>query len=201
MTTSKKLTYWLDIDQPHLPGLSLAERINYFEGRVRLVLITPLDRLIETDEFLGKEDSTALLIAGAAICHGIEAIGRFLLNGRSDPAGGKCFVSFAEKYMDEDLRLRSIGDESYASLLWRDFRCGLSHGFNIRGGGFDGGKADTDPYFVMDGDKLKVNPYQFYGDFRRGFERYLKDLRDPRSPDALRENFGKTFKRIFIKRR
>ena len=81
----QQLTGWLDIDAAHLPGLDPAERIDYLELRVRKVLLRPLEQLVESGDFLGNPDSSALLIVAAAICHGIEAMGRFMLDGGPDP--------------------------------------------------------------------------------------------------------------------
>jgi hypothetical protein len=39
------LTGWVDYDRPQLPSLNAAERIDYFEKRVRLVVINPLERM------------------------------------------------------------------------------------------------------------------------------------------------------------
>jgi hypothetical protein len=198
MTIKKELTGWLDIDAPHLPELDPAERIDYLELRIRKVLLRPLEQLVESSDFLGNSDSSAISIVAASICHGIEAMGRFMLNGSSDPEGEGCFVAFSGDYMNEDLRLKRINGVSYARLLWRYFRCGLSHGFCIRHGSFDGGRDD--PYLTCKKSHLNVNPYRFYSDFRHGVELYPSDLRKAKPTDELRQDFDKTFDKIFVQR-
>ena len=47
---------------------------------------------------------------------------------------------------------------------------------------------------------LNVNPYRFYSDFRHGVELYLSDLRKAKPTEELRQNFDKTFEKIFVKR-
>lgn len=201
MTIKKNLSHWLDYDEGQLLGLTLEEKLRYFEGRVQLVLIRPLDRLIEKENFQGTADSTALLIAVAAICHGIEALGRFYQNGRKNTDGGDCFRAFASDYMHEDMRLKKVGNKHYPDLLWDNFRCGISHGFRILAGGLEGSKSDGGPYFVVNGNRLTVHPYKFYADFRNAFEQYLKDLRKPKPSPGLIENFENAFEWFFIKRR
>jgi hypothetical protein len=199
MTITTQLTYWVDIDRPYLGKLNPTERIDWFEHRVRLVLITPIERIIKTDHFLGNPDSSMLLIVGAAVCNAIEAMGHFVLNGRSRRGSTVCFEEFVKRYMHKDLLRKDINGIRYWRVIWENVRCGLSHGFCIKRGGFDGTDASADPYFVVDGVSLKVNPYKFYYDFRDGFELYLSRIRKSKPTDKLHQNFQKAFERIFIK--
>ena len=48
MTITSQLTHWVEIDRPYLDKLNPTERIDWFEHRVRLVLITPIERIIKT---------------------------------------------------------------------------------------------------------------------------------------------------------
>ena len=45
----KDLSGWLDYDRDKLPSLSPAERIDYFEKRVRKVAVNPLRRILTTE--------------------------------------------------------------------------------------------------------------------------------------------------------
>ena len=128
MTITKKLTGWLDYDEGQLSGLSLNEKIQHFET-FQMVLIGPLDRLINEEELLATEGTNAVLIAGQAICHGIEALGRFQ-NGQRENNGKECFKAFAQDYMHEDFRLKKFGGKSYPDRLWHDFQCAVVHGFS-----------------------------------------------------------------------
>jgi len=75
MTIEKKLTGWIDEDAHLLSSLDSDERIDYFEKRVSLVLVEPLNRLWKSKAILGSSDSSALLIVGVSTCLGIEALG------------------------------------------------------------------------------------------------------------------------------
>jgi hypothetical protein len=70
--------------------------------------------------------------------------------------------------------------------------------FCIRHGSFDGGRDD--PYLTRKRSHLNVNPYRFYSDFRHGVELYPSDLRKAKPTDELRQDFDKTFDKIFVQR-
>ncbi len=205
MTVEKKFSYWADEDRDRLRCCDHDQKINWFKERVQMVLIRPLEHIVTSDIMLGRPNSSALLIVGVAICCAIEAMGRFILNGRPDRENKDCFKAFAHKYMSPDLELKRIGRRrtSYSTLLWRDFRNGIAHGFTVKHGGFFGSKVG--PYFNVDRvdgrDVLKVNPYRFYADFRQGFDKYLRALRNAGTNDPLRVNFLHTFDEIFIEGR
>ena len=61
------LSGWLDYDRQSLHMLNWNERISYFEKRVRMVVINPLDRILNNEIHVAP-DSSALLIFGVAIC-------------------------------------------------------------------------------------------------------------------------------------
>jgi hypothetical protein len=46
---AQQLRGWLDYDRPSLHLLSTKERIDYFEKRVRLVVVNPLDRILNNE--------------------------------------------------------------------------------------------------------------------------------------------------------
>ena len=76
------LTGWMDYDRPSLSALQPTDRIAYFEKRIRLVVVTPLRRILETEIHVTQEKSSALLIFGVALCAAIEATGQFLTGGK-----------------------------------------------------------------------------------------------------------------------
>jgi hypothetical protein len=85
---------WVDYDRPMLPALNPDQRIEYFEGRVRRVVINPLRRILKTEIIVAGEDSSAVLIIGVSLCCAVEATGKFLTGGKGGqdalaaPVGG-----------------------------------------------------------------------------------------------------------------
>jgi hypothetical protein len=193
----QELRGWLDYDRDKLPTLTTDERIDYFEKRVRLVAVNPLRRTLAT-EIMPTPDSSALLIFGVSLCCAIEAAGKFLTGGTV--GNQKRFIAFVDRYMAPDLQAVSIGGARNVETVWNHFRNGLTHGFAVSHGGFEG--HPTGPYFrvatVCGQQCLELNPSRFFDDFHAGFERYLADLRAAGSSDALRLNFDSVFKDVFV---
>lgn len=195
----KDLRGWIDYDRDRLPSLSPADRIDYFERRVRLVAVSPLRRILATEIIVQGEDSSALLIFGVSVCCAIEAAGKFLTGGVVGNA--LRFHSFLNKYMSPDFRAKTIDGLVYGEALWRHFRNGLAHGFTVCHGGFEGGPGE--PYFlarkICGRDSLEVNPTMFFSDYVAGFERYLADLRAASLNDPLFMGFNNVFEKVFIR--
>ena len=195
----KDLRGWIDYDRDRLPSLSLADRIDYFERRVRLVAVSPLRRILATEIIVQGEDSSALLIFGVSVCCAIEASGKFLTGGVVGSA--LRFHAFLNNYMSPDFQLKTIDGLAYGEALWRHFRNGLAHGFTVCHGGFEGGQGE--PYFLVrkicGQDSLEVNPTLFFSDYVAGFERYLADLRAASLNDPLFMGFNNVFEKVFIR--
>jgi hypothetical protein len=191
-----QLTGWLDYDRPHLPGLAPDERIAYFEKRVNLVGVRPLERILATEILV--PDSSALLIYGVAICCIIEATGKFVTGGKG--GNGERFEAFLHGYMDPAYHRECIGTHSYGALLWRHFRNGLAHGFSVRHGGFERnrGQAYFDVKQVAGVACLSVNPSALYDDFVQGFGRYLSELRVSQPVGQLFADFDSVFQKVFV---
>lgn len=202
MNVEVNLTGWIDYDRHLLPALSPAERVSYFEKRVRLVLLNPVDHLLNhSDEAIGRKDSSALLMVGVSICCAIEATGRFFKgNLASTPRNKNFFNAFLYNYMDKRFQLMSLGEKSYGDIVWKHFRNGIAHGFVVSHGGFEDNAGDYFGEKTICGHKaLVLNPFRFFNDFRQGFEKYLADLRNPsHSMSTLQNNFQKAFEEVFI---
>jgi hypothetical protein len=176
---------WIDYDRPFLPALTAAERIDYFEKRVRLVAINPLRRILKTEVIVAGEDSSALLIFGVSICCAIEATGKFLKGERA--GNGVRFHAFLNRYMAPDYAAKTVA--------------GLTYGFAVRHGGFEGNPGQ-DYFSVRDiagTPALEINPSRLFDDFVSGFENYLVDLRAAGSADPLFIQFDQVFTAVFIK--
>jgi hypothetical protein len=190
------LHYWVDYDRPQLPLLTLNERIDYFEKRVRMVLVNPLIRMVKNNEIAGQPDSSALLILAVSLCCGIEATGKFLSGGR----GGNRdrFEAFVRRYMSGEFYTGSLNGMNYAEIFWKNFRNGLAHGFTVTHGGFEGQPGlfmiQRHPGY----DVLEVNPNLFLADFEVGFSKYLSDLRAATAGEAILNDFDSVFTDVFI---
>lgn len=90
----------MDYERQFLPTLTEPERIDYFEKRVRLVAISPLRRILDTEIIVDRAASSALLIFGLSVCCAIEAAGKFMLGDQSRNSAR--FYSFRNKYMSPD---------------------------------------------------------------------------------------------------
>jgi hypothetical protein len=188
---------WIDYDRPTLHLLQIKERIEYFEKRVRLVVINPLRRILDNEVHIAV-DSSALLVFGVSVCCAIEATGKFLNGGQGKNV--ERFHAFLNKYMAQDYQSKKVGDMNYGDVLWKHFRNGLSHGFAVCHGGFEGNRGE--PYFavkqISGKDSLMVNPYLLFDDYVVGFGRYLSDLRGCQAKDLLSLDFDKIFDEVFI---
>jgi hypothetical protein len=188
------LTGWVDYDRPTLPSLSRTERIDWFEHRVRLVAINPLRLIVET-QITADPTSSALLIFGVSLCCAIEAMGKFVVGNKPHDARFDAFIS---GYMSPVLKTGTMGQDTYADVLRKHFRNGLTHGFAVCHGGFEGGHGN--PYFVVNRvggyESLSVNPAMLFDDFVQGVEEYIGELR---AGDPKVAMFDTMFDDVFIK--
>lgn len=188
---------WIDYDRDRLPPLSADQRIDYFEKRVRLVVVNPLRRILDTEIMI--PESSALLIFGVSLCCAIEATGKFVNGGRG--RNHERFKSFLRRYMWEGFHKRTINGMTYGDALWKHFRNGLAHGFVVCHGGFEG--AATEPYskvrIIAGHRSLDINPTRLYDDYVAGFERYLTELRGAARSSRRRRNFNSVFIKVFIR--
>lgn len=193
-----QLSGLLDYDRPHLSKLTASERIDYFEKRVRFVVITPLRRIVDNEIHQAAIGSTALLIFGVSLCCAVEATGKFVCGGTN---GARVrFDAFVAKYMAADFTTKTIGNQTYGDILWTTFRNGLAHGFTVLNDGFEG--SLTDPYFAEKTgaarNRLYINPYRLFDDYVAGFDQYLNHLRADQPNGQLFADFNKMFDLVFI---
>lgn len=114
------LTGWLDYDRPFLHLLEPNERIDYFEKRVRLVVVNPLARILDNEIHVAL-DSSALLIFGVAICSAIEATGKLqtgCLEKRGRDINKKRFHAFLKHYMASEYETEKLDSKSYGDMLF-----------------------------------------------------------------------------------
>lgn len=194
-----QLRGWIDYERQFLPALSRAERIEYFEKRVRLVAINPLRRILNTEIIVAGEDSSALLIFGLSLCCAIEATGKFLLGPKSGNAAR--FDKFVNGYMSPDYAAKTFAGMTYGKALRDHFRNGLAHGFAVCHGGFEGnpGQGYFEVRTIAGVPALEINPTALYEDFASGFEAYLRDLRAAAPTDPIFITFNDVFEEVFIR--
>lgn len=196
------LTGFVDYDRPHLGGLTDSEKIDYFEYRVRLVVLNPASRWLQTPEVSGIVGSSALLMIGVSLCCAVEATGKFV-DGMATAGAGKNrarFFAFLSRYMSADYQTRTVSGLTFGDSLWTHFRNGIAHGFAVSHGGFEGDRGD--PYFkvtpIAGRDCLMVNPFLLFNDYQQGFGRYIGDLRACVAGAPQLSGFLRVFKDVFI---
>lgn len=77
-------------------------KIEWFAERVHKVVMRPLERIVSSDAMIDQPGPSALRIVAVAIGHGMEAIGRFILDDRGERADLQRFRAFAQ-YMSDDM--------------------------------------------------------------------------------------------------
>ena len=198
-TQFRQLKYWIDYDRKDLPSLSAAQRIDYFEKRLKRVLLVPLEQ-IHRDLLKGKKRSSPLLCFSTCICCAIEALGKFLTGESGRNGAGDRFKVFVKKFMDPRFSTNTLDGKQYIDLLWDHFRNGLAHGFTIKHGGFEGHGNYFQERPINNGVKqLEIDPTKFFEDFKRAISQYLKELRTSSPTDAIRTRFDKVFEDLYIK--
>jgi len=197
-TQFRSLKGWIDYDRGRLPSLTDNQRIDYFEKRLNIVLLVPLEHMYRDLMKKGNRRSSPLLCFSTCICCAIEALGKFSTGKTGSNGAGTRFQAFVEGYMDPTFSTKTLNGKPYVKLLWTDFRNGLAHGFTIKQGGFE----HCSSYFQekpLDGfKKLEIDPTHFFEDFKKAISQYLKQLRAASPSDTLHKHFNKAFTDLYI---
>ncbi len=188
------LTGYIDYDRNRLNQLTLSGKVDYFEFRANVILFRPLENILPLSRKnnLFKDGECNIMIAFTAlICNGIEALGSFYWPDKDNNASGEGFKKFVCDYMHA-----SYKKKNYWQPLRNNFRNGLAHGFAIKSGGVEGKKA---PYFRQDPTLgLMINPWLLFEDFKKGFNKYINDVRDAPINSTIARNFTRRFEHIYI---
>ena len=180
-----------------LSALSPREKARWFRARMEMIFLEPLRQLsnVSSEVFRAlmftspeRQPNCSFSIAAMIVMlNGVEAIGSFLVPEIPDGKAGanrKRFETFLGQYMPTWLPV--------ADLLWRDFRNGIAHGFQI-----------TPPHsleFLADGpfwrqrEVVYVCPLHFFHDLERAVAEYFDAL--DRDQDLL-QKFEKRFKKVY----
>lgn len=194
-----RFTFYKDYDYKYLTQFCYSQKVEWFECRIKKLLIEPLERILNGEKYiisrLNDEPNCNIMLAMVTlICCGIDMMGSFL-EGKN--AKHDTFTNFLEKYMNEDYATKSYKNKKYSKILRDDFRNGLAHGLYIKEGSSLEGKDR--PYFEEKEDGLAINSWKLFDDFKNGVKKYIEKLKNPEVDSQLREKFEQRFKEVFIK--
>lgn len=182
----QQFSLFKDYDRLKLPALSLRGKVRWFDLRTRLVLVRPLERIRPgRRETRGHPRASFMLVFGAVLFNGVEALGSFYRGKRGTH---ETFKDFVHDFMDPRLR-------PHVDKLRDHFRNGLAHGLTIKDGGFEFGVAGplrVDPVLG-----LEIDPNFLLSDFKRARRSYLQRVRTGGPASAIGQAFSKRFHDIF----
>jgi len=147
------------------------EIIRMFKERVEELYLKPARLLIKHAEH-GEKNMGFVFSAGLICVSVIDFLGRFYMGCPRGDVGSR-FIGWLLSYMQPPFY------GYLANKFYKDFRNGLVHECRIKNGGEF--SLDIDNLFVLkrvDNRKyLIVNPEVLLEEIRKGFDKYLKDLR------------------------
>lgn len=181
-------TYYSGLDD--LSKKSEAEKVAWFRGRFDKIIIRPLQEVRAVgpaNERLWDLNLGVVTI----ICSAVEALGSFYLpTERSDRVK---FIRFVEDFMNPRYRESSTTlGETYATILYEKFRCGLAHGLSI-----EGHEVATRPAEYISDEKgyISIDLWSLFEDMEQALEVYLAAV----AADAsVRGRFTSRFNEIFV---
>ena len=172
-------------ERDDLARLTDEEKIDWLEGRVHRILITPLREMRRLGRGAGRVAEPAGAFWNLAIvtliCSGIEALGHHL-HGRKAVRSGSVrdFQEFVETFMSD---YAPVKNEIYG-----DFRCGLAHSLVTRRGSIE--EKLGRPFLKDRRGHLRLDLDRFFQGFVVAVESYFMALRE--SAD-LRRRFADRF--------
>jgi hypothetical protein len=111
------------------------------------------------------------------------------------------FHGFVNRYMSPDYASKTFAGMTYGKALWDHFRNGLTHGFAVCHGGFEGnpGQGYFEVKDVVGVPALEINPTSLFEDFVAAFATYLLELRAAALTDQISVTFNDVFESVFIR--
>lgn len=194
----RALRGWVDYDRPYLGNLTKSQEIRYFSRRVQRTVLRPLRRMC-ADDRRGWKIESPLLCFGTCICCAIEALGKFQTGQLGKEKNAANFKSFVRGYMDPAWNTNQFASKPYVDHLRDSFRNGLAHGFTIKRGGFERQASYFKVKTVSGIQELEVDPDKLFRDFKRGFTRFIADLRAAKNSDPAYHRFHDAFQGVFVR--
>lgn len=173
-------------ERDDLSALAGEEKVEWLEGRIHRILITPLREMRRLGRGVPRGDGDPAsafwnLAIVTLICSGIEALGHHL-HGRKAVRSGSVrdFQEFIDTYMPD---YAPVKEEIYG-----DFRCGLAHSLVTRRGSVE--ERLGRPYLRDRRGHLRLDLDRLFQAFVAAVEGYFVALRE--RPD-LRDRFVERF--------
>jgi len=189
----KAFTLYYDYDQLRdgkLSQLTDDGKIEWFRLRMHYVFLEPIGRVFRAKSPAYRElNSTkpndlparsSIIASFSLLLNGIESLGSFSTTSKNN-----CdrFYAFMQNYMSSwDVPVPSLyPNAGLKTILWKEFRNGIAHGFAIKHGGIDN-EADTAPgWRVVPNNgpsgsvtrRLEIGPNAFFRDFRAGVDTFF----------------------------
>jgi len=186
-----------ELDKGNLYRLTERGQIEWFQKRIEAFFLEPLRRMFNTsspaykvlNSYEGDPDATvrtATIIAFSSLLNGIESLGAFITP--EDSGNGKNFRALIRSYMREwdvnvcgtvccsDPSCKDVNSR-LKNILWKHFRCGITHGFVIEHGSLE---INLEKKWDVYNQRLIVNPILFFEDFELGLRRFFLDTRKSR---------------------
>lgn len=191
------LSGWVDYDRGSLGSLTKSQELRYFSRRVKRTVLLPLHRMCRDDKRGWKRESP-LLCFGTCLCCAIEALGKFHTGKTKRGNSASNFKAFVRAYMDPGWRANRFSGKPLVDHLYDSFRCGLTHGFTIKQGGFERHGSTFQVKVVGNVQQLELDPDLLFRDFEAGFGRFLAHLSAVNKADPAYKRFRKAFQDVFV---
>jgi len=182
-----KLTYYPDYDAKKGVKLkTIDEKIDYLQSRILKILINPLKELLSVRQNSNKHWDLNIGIV-TLICEGLSGLSTYY-KGKGK---GTKFQNYVNDFMSSEFKKNPY----LAKILWKKFRCALSHGFYI-----ECCAIETNPHKYIDydqaKDKLSLDLVSFYKDFESSFWSFIKRLKKQENKE-FRKIFKTRFDKVF----
>jgi hypothetical protein len=202
----KEYSLLWDIDRSSLSSLGFAGRTDWLQQRIQLVLLNPIEVLVESEQ-----KPFPWLASTALVCDGIEALSGFYSDGRygkDSSSNTKPFCRFVHAFMHSNYSMEARNSKgemwTFCQHLQEYFRNGLGHGFSVEWGGlwYSDDRNQQPGYLrpAQDGRGIAICPRALLEDLQRAAESYFAKLRTEGENSLIGQNFQERFNAILQQR-